>query len=389
MPDPTEKPTPGADDAPASPPAFQRATTAPERPKRSKPKQPRLTPLETTTAAPPPARATAGAPATPSPPSAPAPPTLGAGGANQAAATPLSASALGAIAAMAASYGAGPPSADTGQPLTPPTVAADRQPSGPMLIDGHFGSGYAAAAQSASGAGGAMGELNTELGSLLSGATGTTAQGRAAMAAILAEVDAAVTALGTVPDSAAGRQMLINALDSALQRAGTVLGQGQSAHAVTADRVAALADRYLRDSRTRARPAVAYSHAAAGPPLARPSGSEAQWIDQALNVLHSNGYDTSGINPADIAAIIQHESGGNPNAINGWDSNAAAGHPSKGLMQTIDSTFYAHALPGHTDIWNPVDNIIAGVRYAIGRYGSVGNVPGIVRLHEGLSYVGY
>jgi SLT domain-containing protein len=58
-------------------------------------------------------------------------------------------------------------------------------------------------------------------------------------------------------------------------------------------------------------------------------------------------------------------------------------------MQTIDSTFYAHALPGHTNIWNPVDNIIAGVRYAIGRYGSIDNVPGIVRLHEGMSYVGY
>ena len=45
------------------------------------------------------------------------------------------------------------------------------------------------------------------------------------------------------------------------------------------------------------------------------------------------------MNPNDIWMIIQHESGGNPNAINNWDSNAAAGMPSKGLMQTIDPTF--------------------------------------------------
>lgn len=68
------------------------------------------------------------------------------------------------------------------------------------------------------------------------------------------------------------------------------------------------------------------------------------------------------------------ESGGNPSAINNWDSNAAAGHPSKGLLQTIDSTFAAYALPGHNDIWNPVDNAIAAIRYMIDRYGSIYNV---------------
>jgi hypothetical protein len=71
------------------------------------------------------------------------------------------------------------------------------------------------------------------------------------------------------------------------------------------------------------------------------------------------------------------------------NSNAQAGHPSKGLMQTIDSTFSGHALPGHGNIYNPVDNIIAGVRYALGRYGSIGNVPGIRAVHSGGAYVGY
>jgi SLT domain-containing protein len=46
-------------------------------------------------------------------------------------------------------------------------------------------------------------------------------------------------------------------------------------------------------------------------------------------------------------------------------------------------------VPGHDDIFNPVDNIIAGVRYAISRYGSISNVPGVVKVHNGGSYVGY
>jgi LysM repeat protein len=118
-------------------------------------------------------------------------------------------------------------------------------------------------------------------------------------------------------------------------------------------------------------------------------GTVGQWIAQAQQILLAAGVPLSKMNASDINLIIQHESSGNPNAINNWDSNAAAGHPSKGLMQTIDSTFNAYKLPGHDNIYNPVDNIIAGVRYAISRYGSISNVPGVVRVHEGLSYVGY
>ncbi|WP_254206312.1 transglycosylase SLT domain-containing protein [Nocardia alni] len=382
-------PDPDSDDDQAVPGAHPEVTTAPSPQRRSAPKRPRLTPLELTTAAPPPATtaATKGVAAV-TPAAAAALPLSGAL-AGQASATPLAATALGTLAMMAASYGAGAPVSDIGQSVTPPGLATSGQPAGLSAWDGPVGSGYASAAQTTSESGTAMGDVNTELTSLLSGAAGNTAQGRAAMQAILADVDSSITALGTVPDSAAGRALLIGVMDTALHRAGTVLGQGHSVSAITADRISALADRYLRESSIRSYPTAVYSGFSAGPPLAMPSGTEAEWIGGALDLLRANGYDVSHINPADIAAIIQHESGGNPNAINGWDSNAAAGHPSKGLMQTIDSTFYAHALPGHTNIWNPVDNIVAGVRYAIGRYGSVDNVPGIVRLHEGLSYVGY
>lgn len=68
---------------------------------------------------------------------------------------------------------------------------------------------------------------------------------------------------------------------------------------------------------------------------------------------------------------MNQESGGNPNAINLWDSNAAAGIPSKGLMQTIDPTFQAHMDPGHGDIWDPEDNLRASMNYAVATYGGL------------------
>lgn len=120
-----------------------------------------------------------------------------------------------------------------------------------------------------------------------------------------------------------------------------------------------------------------------------PSGTVGQWIQQAMQAMQAAGIDTSKINPQDLNTIIMHESGGNPRAINNWDSNAVAGHPSQGLMQTIPSTFAAYALPGHGDILNPVDNIIAGARYAMSRYGSISNVPGVAAVNSGGSYVGY
>ena len=74
---------------------------------------------------------------------------------------------------------------------------------------------------------------------------------------------------------------------------------------------------------------------------------------------------------------------------NNTDQNAKDGHPSIGIMQTIQTTFDANKLPGHDAIRNPVDNIIAGVRYAVATYGSVSNVPGIVAMKNGGEYVGY
>lgn len=79
----------------------------------------------------------------------------------------------------------------------------------------------------------------------------------------------------------------------------------------------------------------------------------------------------------DIKRNVMRESSGDPNAINRWDSNATGGYPSKGLLQTIPSTFKAYHVEGTPkNIYNPVANIVAACNYAADRYGSIHNVHG-------------
>lgn len=60
-----------------------------------------------------------------------------------------------------------------------------------------------------------------------------------------------------------------------------------------------------------------------------------------------------------ILRVIAGESGGNPHAVNHWDINAINGHPSKGLIQFIDSTFDKYARRGHHNIYNGYDQLLA------------------------------
>ncbi|WP_267244786.1 LysM peptidoglycan-binding domain-containing protein [Streptomyces sp. PR69] len=98
------------------------------------------------------------------------------------------------------------------------------------------------------------------------------------------------------------------------------------------------------------------------------------WIREALDVMAQHGIPGS---YEGIHRNIMRESSGNPNAINNWDSNAAKGTPSKGLLQTIDPTFRAYHVPGtSTNPFDPVANIVAACNYAADRYGSIDNVNG-------------
>ncbi|WP_285651570.1 transglycosylase SLT domain-containing protein [Actinomycetospora sp. NBRC 106375] len=127
----------------------------------------------------------------------------------------------------------------------------------------------------------------------------------------------------------------------------------------------------------------------AATPTGGPEGQVGDWIREAQAVLQAKGVPMDKMDPDDIATIIDHESGGDPEAINNTDSNAAKGTPSQGLMQTIGPTFDSYKLDGHDEITDPIDNIIAGVRYAIDRYGSVSEVPGVEAVARGDAYVGY
>ncbi|PZT73643.1 MULTISPECIES: transglycosylase SLT domain-containing protein [unclassified Streptomyces] len=98
------------------------------------------------------------------------------------------------------------------------------------------------------------------------------------------------------------------------------------------------------------------------------------WIKESLAVMAEHGIPGS---YDGIYRNIMRESSGNPYAINNWDSNAAAGTPSKGLLQVIQPTFDAYHVPGtSTDIYDPVANITAACNYAAAVYGSMDNVFG-------------
>lgn len=74
---------------------------------------------------------------------------------------------------------------------------------------------------------------------------------------------------------------------------------------------------------------------------------------------HKMKVDVSAGDISHIMNVIQHESGGRSNAVNNWDSNAAKGTPSKGILQFIDPTFQHYAMPGHTNIFNAYDQLLA------------------------------
>ena len=102
-----------------------------------------------------------------------------------------------------------------------------------------------------------------------------------------------------------------------------------------------------------------------------PSAGVEQWRSLAKYALQLEGQYTEA-NLDRLLMQMQTESGGNPNAINNWDINSINGTPSKGLMQVIDPTFKAYARPGYSsNIYDPLSNILASIRYTISRYGSL------------------
>ena len=104
-----------------------------------------------------------------------------------------------------------------------------------------------------------------------------------------------------------------------------------------------------------------------------PSAGVEQWRNLAAKALQmTKQYSAANLNL--LLYQMQTESGGNPKAINNWDINAKNGTPSKGLMQVIDPTFKAYAYPGYDkNIYDPLSNMLAAIRYTLSRYGSLAN----------------
>ncbi|EGP4797976.1 phage tail tape measure protein [Enterococcus faecium] len=101
------------------------------------------------------------------------------------------------------------------------------------------------------------------------------------------------------------------------------------------------------------------------------SGNVDQWRSLATKALKmENQYNAANLNA--LLYQMKTESNGNPRAINLWDDNAKRGIPSKGLMQVIDPTFRSNARPGFDkDIYDPLSNILASIRYTKKTYGSL------------------
>ena len=115
-----------------------------------------------------------------------------------------------------------------------------------------------------------------------------------------------------------------------------------------------------------------------------PSEGVEQWRSVVLRALAEVGQPVALVNTT--LRRMQQESGGNPRAVNLWDTNAQNGTPSVGLMQVIGPTFRAYAgkyrnrgpfMYGVSV--DPLANIYASMRYALSRYGSLSrayNRPG-------------
>ncbi|MED7634562.1 UNVERIFIED_CONTAM: hypothetical protein DV033_01740 [Limosilactobacillus fermentum] len=83
------------------------------------------------------------------------------------------------------------------------------------------------------------------------------------------------------------------------------------------------------------------------------------WTEAIKNAANMMGVNLDDTGFSAILRRINQESGGSETVTNNWDSNAAAGHPSTGLLQYIQPTFEKWCVDGHADIHKGFDQLLA------------------------------
>lgn len=109
-----------------------------------------------------------------------------------------------------------------------------------------------------------------------------------------------------------------------------------------------------------------------GEEMANPAGDGvARWRDAVKKALSMNHLSTSDSMVNRVLRQMATESHGDPHARQpGSDPDGDGSGPALGLMQTKRGTFEANKFPGHGNIWNGFDNLLAALRYAKAQYGS-------------------
>lgn len=117
------------------------------------------------------------------------------------------------------------------------------------------------------------------------------------------------------------------------------------------------------------------------------SGDVNKWAKEGLTL--GGAFPASEANIKMIVSRAMQESGGNPNAVNDWDSNAAAGTPSKGLMQVIEPTWNSNttdAIGQFAENWsNPIKSVAVASRYMKSQYGHIVGANGSGYTHGGIA----
>lgn len=122
---------------------------------------------------------------------------------------------------------------------------------------------------------------------------------------------------------------------------------------------------------------------AVGNPIVKAAKEPPTVVKQAMEI--------AGVSPdwgPYLRLLMDAESGGNPMAQNPLWVNYKTGETSRtyrgsgwyrasGLFQLMPPTFEAYKVPGYDDIWNPLHNTIAAIRYIKARYGHPANIPGL------------